>query len=336
MRYLEHKVDGATNWLKDPQLFNEIQYECQNMTMLATDHHVCLDRWQTSLLSHHTAKSPQKCVVYDLGIRADPEFGVNMMNEYGCAIRAYDPSPTSSEWWNYHADDLKQKAGDMYKFYPVGAGGEDGTLELYNYNWDQVSLVKAENDLTKRPDNSPDLFFKSFDLPVKTLGTMMRENGDSYIDVMKIDIEGSEYLFLQDMFDRMGCPPVGQLTIEWHNFALDERYGSSPEVNTVHNLLNSCGFQAFYNRDHWRMDPQVTQGSRTLPPMRITLSSYCKDCLPPGSVPLKMSAAKQTQLEAEKHIDAEQFIRKEPKSFLSGTVSYLGELTQRYVWDKFP
>lgn len=297
LRYMEHKVDGATNWLKEPMLFNKQQYECRNGTDLHTDHHVCFDGWEQALLKHHSG-DPHKCIVYDLGIRANPEFGVNLMKEYGCAVRAYDPSPTAVKWWNGDTDipnaadievsDLKQQ-GDMYKFYPVGAGGQDGKLQLYDYNWEQVSIVKAENDRSKRlvqhgpvwitQEPPDDVGFHMYELPVQTLGTMMRENGDSYIDVLKIDIEGSEYMFLQDVFDRMGCPPVGQITIEWHNFGLDERYGSSPEVNTLHNLLNSCGFKAFYNRDHWIVDPEVTEGSRKLPPMRITLSSYCKDCL---------------------------------------------------------
>merc|ERR1719263_1168640 len=140
--------------------------------------------------------------------------------------------------------------------------------------------------------NSRDAPPVPYNLPVKTLGTMMKENGDSYIDVLKLDIEGSEYTFLQDIFDTMGCPPVGQITVEWHNFDLDERYGSSPQVNTLHNLLNSCGFRSFFNREHWRASPNFVQGSRVLPPTRITLSSYCKDCMPDSveqSSPLRAS-----------------------------------------------
>lgn len=148
-----------------------------------------------------------------------------------------------------------------------------------------VSIYRAEEDVSRATGrgnlvNSIDISPKSFQLAAKTLPTMLKDNGDSYVDFMKIDIEGSEYMFIQDAFDRMGCPPVGQLMFEYHHFSLDDRYGSSPELNQIHNLLNACGFKSFLVRDHWKNDVgQVgPQGSRAIPPMRYTLASYCKDC----------------------------------------------------------
>jgi len=284
LRHMEHKIDGGLNWIKDPQLFEEQQVKCQNMSKLKTDHYVCFDKWEEILAKRQQAHSKQKCVVYDLGIRANPEFGVNMMKQQGCSVRAYDPSPTSQKWWeNENGDavvtELKAAGDDMYKLNLVGAGGTDGNIQLYEYNWQQVSIYRAENDVTARPKSEPDVPPQAFNLPVKTLRTMMLENGDSYIDVLKVDVEGSEYLFLQDMFDRMGCPPVGQLQLEWHHFSVDSRYGSPPEMNVLHNMLNSCGYKAFYNRDHWRAEPDYNQGARKIPPMRYTLAAYCKDCL---------------------------------------------------------
>ena len=59
-------------------------------------------------------------------------------------------------------------------------------------------------------------------------------------------------------------------------------YLLGPELNALHNLLNSCGFKSFRNRDHWRQPTEGSagymQGSREVPPMRYTLVSYCKDC----------------------------------------------------------
>jgi len=309
MRHLEHKVDGGLNWLKDPQLFEETQHTCYDETTLETDHHICFDNWDKILAKRQASGKPEKCVVYDLGIRANPEFGVNLMKDYGCSVRAYDPSPTSQDWWKNEKNDaedtkvvsmLKEAGESMYKFRDVGAGGEDGNVQLYEYSWQQVAIYKAEDDHTARPKDSADVAPKAFNLPVKTLHTMMKDNGDSYIDILKIDIEGSEYLFMQDIFDRMGCPPVGQIQLEWHHFSLDSRYGSSPEMNAIHNLLNSCGFQAFYNRDHWRASPEWTQGARQIPPMRYTLAAYCKDCM--DQVPEEERSKTKEEMVANKEI----------------------------------
>jgi len=283
LRYLERKVDGNSNWLKDPQLYERTQHLCENETNLETDHYVCFDKWEQALKRNKEKRNRAKCVVYDLGVRENPEFGVNFMKQHGCSVRAYDPSPISQKWWSENGSfvaELKEAGEEKYKFVPIGAGGSDDSIELYEYSWDQVSIYKAENDLTKRPAGAPDQAPKAFNLPVKTLETMMRDNGDSYIDVLKVDIEGSEYLFLQDIFDRMGCPPVGQIQMEWHAFSVDSRYGSPPEMNVLHNLLNSCGFTAFHSRDHWRNGlDNYSQGSRVLPPVRFTLQSFCKDCI---------------------------------------------------------
>merc|ERR1712216_959258 len=88
----------------------------------------------------------------------------------------------------------------------------------------------------------------------ETLKTMMTTNKDAHIDIMKIDIEGSEWAFFNDIFETMQCPPVAQFAIEYHNFAFDPKYGSSPDVNEIHNFLNSCGFKSFFVRDPWMID----------------------------------------------------------------------------------
>ena len=75
----------------------------------------------------------------------------------------------------------------------MAAGGNDGPLELFQYNWNQVSIVKQERDTTIKDWQK--FHQKSFTVPAKTLGTMMLENDDTWIDILKIDIEGSEYMW---------------------------------------------------------------------------------------------------------------------------------------------
>merc|ERR1711971_780055 len=107
--------------------------------------------------------------------------------------------------------------GDFY-----AASGHDGPIELFEYNWGQVSIYRAENDVSSeggREKGQPDVAPKLFKLDAKTFVTMMKDHGDSYADVVKVDIEGSEYSFMQDIFDRMGCPPIGQITLEYHHFS---------------------------------------------------------------------------------------------------------------------
>merc|ERR1712194_683523 len=102
----ESKVAGSTNWLPDPQLWRRTQYECKNYTDWKTDFdmRVCLDGWDRRV----TAREDKPCVVYDLGIREQPEFGAVAATKFDCLVRAYDPSPTTQKWWDSNETDAKE------------------------------------------------------------------------------------------------------------------------------------------------------------------------------------------------------------------------------------
>lgn len=51
---------------------------------------------------------------------------------------------------------------------------------------------------------------------LKTLATLMAENGHTWIDMLKIDIEGSEFEALEGLFNSYEILPFGQLQLEIH------------------------------------------------------------------------------------------------------------------------
>jgi hypothetical protein len=81
----------------------------------------------------------------------------------------------------------------------------------------------------------------------KTLGTIMRENGHTWIDVLKMDIEANEYAVLNQIMDEFPDElPFGQLQVEIHAEGEDER----KEFAKVYNLwerLEKVGMRAFMN-----------------------------------------------------------------------------------------
>jgi len=194
---------------------------------------------------------------------------------------------------------LKLKALPNYFFHEWGAGGVDGELTLFGYNWGQVSSVRiphyisslcgygndkfrrfnesfindpknyhqmqclSSNDIRYKYD-APQHDFAYYDadtkthavidefllLEVKTLKTTMVELGHTHIDVLKVDVEGSEYQFLESAIDAYDCPPVSQMSIEWHHHSFDPRYGggSSRDMNAIvtylHDRCNVKTYQA--------------------------------------------------------------------------------------------
>jgi len=244
------------------------------------DHYICLDNFpakpppppssSSSPDIDPASSSSPPCVVYDFGIREQPQFGMRMALNFSCEVHAFDPSPISTEYASKHLKDIPN-----YSFHPFGAGGVDDTVTLYKYNWEQVSQIRLPMYTDKwrclNPDikdcgakvpeggnNNPE---EMFSLPVRTLPSIMAELGHSHIDILKIDVEGSEYSLLEQLFDTYGCPPIEQITLEWHHFWFDPRYGagSSPPNNAIITLLHRCGYRQF--RHHlpggWPTDGEI-------------------------------------------------------------------------------
>lgn len=275
LRLVELKLGGSTNWARDP-FFGSNPLEasaCRNQTYLCDDgkpinrrfdkcdpgnydHPICLDDVLWAMTS--TPGVSQPCIVYDFGIRQQPHFGMALAKSFGCEVHAFDPSPISVEWY------LEQKRKGAlplnYHFHRFGAGGIDGYVKLQEYNWGQVSilrlpeLMKNCSDVPKdervytTPCKTHYVPHKSFRLKVQTLGNIMRTLGHTRIDVLKVDVEGSEYAFLEDAIDTGAMHAVQQLALEWHHFPFDQRYGagSSPPLNALTTVLSALGLQCWW------------------------------------------------------------------------------------------
>lgn len=190
------------------------------------------------------------CVAYDLGVRDIADFALAMIEERGCSVRAYDPSQVTAAWWaqDKSASDfatmddpkvakLKEyEQKGQYKLRLEAAGDKDGELTLYQYGWSQVSNFKATDATAEKQ--------QEFHVPSKTLATMMKENGDDHIDFLKVDIEGSEFGFLNEAFDQ-GCPNIEHMLMEWHSQNMDETYGAPPEVKALEEKFEKCGYKKY-------------------------------------------------------------------------------------------
>ncbi|VDC02752.1 unnamed protein product [Peniophora sp. CBMAI 1063] len=131
-------------------------------------------------------EAADKCVIYSFGVSSDSSFEAEMLKRApGCEVWGYDFSVNS---WGPQItlnDDLSPRA----HFHKWGLGGLD-TLE----------------------PNKP---------PMYTLRTLMAMNKHTFIDVLKIDIEGSEFDALMSFIASLelngeDAVPFGQMQIEVH------------------------------------------------------------------------------------------------------------------------
>jgi FkbM family methyltransferase len=261
-RLFQLRVNAWMNWNSDPYLGSAVNYTlCRNSTTLVEygcnkkdkcpgsyDHPVCLDH----LLP------PLDCIVYDFGIRENPEFGKTLLGApFYCKVYAFDPSPITREFYA-SPKSAHLRNHPNYTLFHYGAGGVDGSVRLNEYDWGQVSIIRFPLEIQKNCSASGNCALdfhpyqlQTFMLPVKTLDTIMKELGHDHVDILKLDVEGSEYAFLEHALEHDNLRNVSQLSVEWHHYDFDSRYGggSVSSINAIVALLQEQGLHQFYIHD---------------------------------------------------------------------------------------
>ena len=143
-----------------------------------------------------------RSVVYSFGVGRSLCWDNEMIRRFGVTVHAFDPTPGSVEWWATHH--LPEKV----HFSPVGIAAHDGTLKVYppptkrTIHYSSINRARAAEE-------------DAIDVPVKRLATIAAELGHDRIDVLKLDIDGSEYKVLPDV---LACGlPINQIILEFHH-----------------------------------------------------------------------------------------------------------------------
>lgn len=127
--------------------------------------------WDLCLFGAFDLRPP--CLVYSFGVEFEWRFDETLAQEFGCVVRAFDPSMDMPK--HIH------RPGPVY-FYPFG-------LANSNAVW-KKKFVRHSNDFWKKT---------SADWNMKTLENLIAMNQDEnkVIDVLKFDIEFSEWEVLE-------------------------------------------------------------------------------------------------------------------------------------------
>lgn len=149
--------------------------------------------WVTS-----TSKLGPGSVVYSFGVGNEISWDLTLIEKFGCTVHAFDPTPRSITWLKTR--DLPSK----FIFHPYGLEGFDGEAIFYP--------PKDPNKISYSVSWWPKLSETEERFPVKRLSTIMRELGHGHIDLLKLDIEGSEYRVLNDI----GNIGAKQILIDFH------------------------------------------------------------------------------------------------------------------------
>jgi FkbM family methyltransferase len=158
-----------------------------------------------------------RSVCYCAGAGEDISFDCALAQRFHCAVRIIDPTPRAIR----HFEGLKEavRAGNRFPinnstndhydvttedfqrltFYPVGLSDGDRELRFYlprdptHVSCSVVNLQKTQ---------------EYFSAPCFRLASIMRQAGDAQVDLLKMDIEGSEYAVIRDLVAAALLPQI--------------------------------------------------------------------------------------------------------------------------------
>ena len=166
-------------------------------------------------------------IVYSIGIGEDVSFDLDIIEKYSCKVFAFDPTPKSVNWVN------KNFSNNNFNFYPIGISKEKSSRLFYLPKNDKHVSGSLEKISTINQEMAVKLDFD-------TLKNQMKKNNHHKIDLLKMDIEGSEYDVIDSIIN--DNIEVNQILVEFHPHLIQN--GRKKTKNSI-KKLESYGYKCF-------------------------------------------------------------------------------------------
>lgn len=169
----------------------------------------------------------ENSIVYSFGIGKDISFDKAILAKHKCKLFAFDPTPKSIDWIK------NQNLPTNFYFYQYGIGIKSEIIDFYlPKNPDHVS-----GSATLQTNISVE---KGIKVQMNSFSDIVKELKHNHIDLLKMDIEGSEYEVLEDIITSEVV--IDQILVEFHDRFFKEGFEKS--TKTV-NTLRKNGYEIF-------------------------------------------------------------------------------------------
>ena len=177
---------------------------------------------------------PEEPLVYSLGLSENLSFDLGMIQQYGAKVHGFDPTIESQRFV------AKSHLPADFHYHPLAVAGHDGQLDLYER-------------MGKGGRKKGACFLKA---SCKRISTLVQELGHSRLDILKVDVEGSEYSILEDVC--LKRIHASQIAVEFHH-----RFEEVGLLATVraHQMLLRHGYQLVHISD-WAEEFLYVKGEK--------------------------------------------------------------------------
>ncbi|MCO6500406.1 MAG: FkbM family methyltransferase [Vicingus serpentipes] len=156
-----------------------------------------------------------KSFVYSFGIGEDVSFDLAIIQNHNSQVFAFDPTPKSITWVTH------QDLPANFHFYDFGIDVKDGE-RAFNLPSNENHVSGSVFSPSHVSEN------RKIEVKMKSLRSIMKDLKHQHIDVLKMDIEGSEYDVLLDIIN--SNIKVGQILAEFHDRFFSEGNNKSKKV----------------------------------------------------------------------------------------------------------
>jgi FkbM family methyltransferase len=151
-------------------------------------------------------------VVYSFGVGNNIAWDLAVIERCGATVHAFDPTPASIAWVR------KQNLPDAFEFHSWGLAASDGELTFYpprkagntHYSQERRRPPWVRYLVPRAGDRSPPPVLA----PVRRLQSTLAALGHPRVDVLKLDVEGSEFEAIPDIL--ASGIEIDQLLVEIH------------------------------------------------------------------------------------------------------------------------
>lgn len=164
-------------------------------------------------------------VIFSFGLGEDISFDTQMMEKYNCKVFGFDPTPKSIKY--IESMNLDKK----FSLYKCALSDKNGTLTF--------NLPENEEHVSGSLENISSN--NAIEVVCKNLKTICEEIRINEIDILKMDIEGSEYKVIENMIESNIFPT--QILIEYHHFF--DSFDNENTIESIELLLHS-GYELFH------------------------------------------------------------------------------------------
>ena len=204
-------------------------------------------------------KDKPSLLVYGVGAGEDISWDTGLIDQFGATVYLFDPTEKS----NRYTDPIVARYPQQLYSTKEGLSNKKAVLTF--------ALPANPNHVSMREVELADArMTRQVQAQVNTLQNWMTERSHTYLDILKIDIEGSEYDVLEALIEQ-DFLPFTQLLVEFHNRMLPVAERS--RHTDILQALQAKGFAPL-----WSIHGGQEQGF-----VKLADLAYCADGVSPRS-----------------------------------------------------